>query len=55
MISKIYKNRYKLRQVGRIKGTRFKERADAYRDAARMSRIRPRVARVVTYKKTDEQ
>ena len=55
MISKIYKNRYKLRQVGRIKGTRFKERVDAYRDAARMSRIRPYVARIVNYKKNDKQ
>ena len=55
MISKIYKNRYKLRQVGRIKGTRFKERADAYRDAARMSRIRPYVARIDNYKKNDKQ
>ena len=55
MISKIYKNRYKLRQVGRIKGTRFKERADAFRDAARMSRIRPYVARIVNYKKNDKQ
>ena len=55
MISKIYKSAYKLRQAGRIKGTRFKERADAYRDAARMSRLRPYVARIVNYKKTDKQ
>ena len=55
MISKIYKNPYKLKQMGRKKGSRFKERADAYRDAARMSRLRPRVARVVNYKDIDEQ
>ena len=55
MISKIYKNPYKLKEMGRKKGSRFKERADAYRDAARMSRLRPRVARVVNYKDIDEQ
>jgi len=55
MISKIYKNAYKLREVGKQKGKRFKKRADAYRDAARMSRLRPYVARVVNYKKTDKQ
>jgi hypothetical protein len=55
MISKIYESPYKLKQMGRKKGTKFKERADAYRDAARMSRIRPRIARIVNYKKTDEQ
>ena len=55
MISKIYKNPYKLKEMGRKKGSRFKERADAYRDAARMSRLSPRVARVVNYKDIDEQ
>ena len=55
MISKIYKNPYKLKEMGRKKGSRFKERADAYRDAARMSRIRPYVARIVNYKDIDEQ
>ena len=54
MISKIYQNPYKLTQMGRKKGTKFKERADAYRDAARMSRIKPRIARVVNYKKTNK-
>ena len=56
MISKIYEigAKYKLTRMGSRKGKPNKEKADAYRDAARMSRIRPRIARVVNYKKTNK-
>jgi hypothetical protein len=56
MISKIYKSKAKsLTRLGDRKGKQNKKKAALYREAARMSRIRPRIARVVNYKKNDEQ
>jgi len=56
MISKIYKSKAKtLTRLGDKKGKQNKKKAALYREAARMSRIRPYVARVVNYKKTDKQ
>lgn len=56
MISKIYESKAKsLTRVGDKKGKRNKTKAALYWDAARMSRLRPSIKRIVTYKKTDKQ
>jgi len=56
MISKIYKSKEKtLTRAGDRKGKKNKSRAALYRDAARLSRLKPRIARVVNYKDIDEQ
>ena len=56
MISKIYKSKAKsLTRLGDRKGKKNKSRAALYRDAARLARLKPRVARVVNYKDIDEQ
>ena len=54
MISKIYEigAKYKLTRMGGRKGKPNKEKADLYRDAARLSRLQPSIKRVVRYKKT---
>ena len=54
MISKIYKSKAKsLTRLGDRKGKKNKTKAALYRDAARMSRLKPRIARVVNYKDID--
>ncbi len=56
MISKIYKSKEKsLTRAGDRKGKKNKSKAALYRHAARLARLRPRVARVVNYKDIDEQ
>ena len=54
MISKIYEYgaKYKLTRMGSRKGKPNKEKADLYREAARMSKLRPFITRVVNYKKS---
>ena len=54
MISKIYEigAKYKLTRMGGRKGKPNKEKADLYRDAARLSRLQPSIKRVVRYNKT---
>jgi hypothetical protein len=56
MISKIYKSKEKsLTRAGDRKGKKNKSKAALYRHAARLARLKPRVARVVNYKEIDEQ
>ena len=56
MISKIYKSKEKsLTRAGDRKGKKNKSKAALYRDAARLSRLKPRIARVVNYKEIDAQ
>ena len=51
MISKIYKYgaKYKLTQMGRIKGTKRPNKSQAYKEATAMSSLSPSIKRVVKY------